>query len=191
MIKTILSASLLLFACLGIAASAQRPAYDPTSPTGIRVPPKTIIVDQGCRILQNPAAVVMTNVKPRWRKDEIMCHVENVLNSNHPEERISGGIEQRNLVYVTEQTYVLQNVTDAPVVFEVQEFVPAEWQVDSDPQPVDTVPITGKKGSAAIFRVNAQPGEIVRLHTGRRHTEMGKAKPVKIAVPGTGSSGGN
>jgi hypothetical protein len=179
--RTIFATAVLLFASLGIAASGQRPAYDPTSPTGVRLPPKTIIVDQACRILQNPAAVVMTNVKPRWHKDEIMCHVEGVHNSDHVEERISAGLEQKNWVFVTEQTYVLQNISDAPVVFEVQEYVPEGWQVDSDPQPVDTVPIAGKKGDAAIFRVNAEPGEIVRLHTGRRHTEMGKAKPVKIA----------
>jgi len=187
---TNLSAMLLALPAISFVASAQRPAYDPKAPTGVDLPPQTIVVDGDCKVLQNPGAPA--EVKPRWKKDEILCHLETVLNSDHPEERISGGMAQKSWVHVAEQTYVMQNVADGPVVFEVRNYVPQGWQVDSDPQPVETVPLTGKKGGwAAIFRVNAQPGEIVRLHTGMRHTEVGKAKPVKVAVPGLSAPAGN
>jgi hypothetical protein len=92
-------------------------------------------------------------------------------------------MRQREHISISEQEYLLQDVTAGPVIFEVREFVPSQWQVDSDPQPVETVAFSGKNvGSAAVFRVNAQPGETVRLHVGLRDAKMGKPKVVKPAV---------
>jgi hypothetical protein len=44
--------------------------------------------------------------------------------------------------------------------------------VDSDPQPAEM------EGSTAVFRVYAEPGEIVRLHVGVRRTTELKPKTI-------------
>jgi hypothetical protein len=61
-------------------------------------------------------------------------------------------------------TRLLQNVTDAPAVFVVRQDIPEDWTVDSDPSPVTM------EGMTAVFRVLAEPGQIVRLHVGIRNT---------------------
>jgi hypothetical protein len=78
----------------------------------------------------------------------------------------------RREVEVDEQEYVLQNVTMKPVAFVVEQPVAKGWTVDSDPQP------TEMQGATAIFRVHAEPGEIVRLHVGVRRTTELKPKPI-------------
>lgn len=54
----------------------------------------------------------------------------------------------------------MQNPTDKPAVFIVRHGVPKNWKVDSDPKP------SSMDGSTAVFRVNAEPGQRVRLHVG-------------------------
>jgi hypothetical protein len=97
--------------------------------------------------------------------DHAICHLESVLTSHHIEEALRDGVRQRNTVTVAEQEYLLQNVTSAPVTFVVEHALPEDWKVDSDPQPVKVVDDT------AFFRVNAAPGQIVRLHVGAHHAE--------------------
>jgi hypothetical protein len=90
---------------------------------------------------------------------------ESVHASHHVEEALRDGVRLRNKVRVVEQEYLLQNVTSAPVTFVVEHVLPDDWKVDSDPQPVKVVDNT------AFFRVNAEPGQIVRLHVGDRHAD--------------------
>jgi hypothetical protein len=115
---------------------------------------REIHVDQNCRIVQGSSL----------QTDPEICHLESVHTSNHIEETINDGA-QRNFVQISEQDYLLQDVTTEPVTFVVEHFVPKEWQIDSDPQP------TLMNGSTAVFRVNAQPGQIVRLHVGMRNSK--------------------
>lgn len=99
------------------------------------------------------------------RNDHAICHLESVHTSHHVEEALRDGVMQRNNVTVAEQEYLLQNVTSAPVTFVVEHALPDDWKVDSDPQPVKVIDNT------AFFRVNAEPGQIVRLHVGAHHAE--------------------
>jgi len=171
-----------------LAAGAQQPASQPTSaPVVHRIaysPFPEIRVDDSCHLLPDPAHPVIAKKKPRLHTDPVICHLESVLSSGHREETIIGNELHRSDVSITEQTYVLQNVTTEPAVFVVQQSVPEGWAVDSDPQPVETV------GSTAVFRANAQPGEIVHLHVGLRHTKPLTTKILKKSpLPPTESSG--
>jgi hypothetical protein len=80
------------------------------------------------------------------------------LSSQHVEEKLTDG--QRSLVRVAEQEYVVQNPTDKPAIFIIRHDIPKNWIVDSDPQP------SGMDGSTAVYRLNADPGQRVRLHVG-------------------------
>ena len=119
-----------------------------------------IVVDQSCRILPDSDPAVLGDHNDAFR-DPVVCHLESVLASRHIEERISSG--DRSLVRIREHEFILQNVTDSPAVFVVRQAVPEGWSVDSDPQP------TTVDGETAVFRVDAEPGQIVRLHVGLRN----------------------
>ena len=108
--------------------------------------------------------------------DPVICRLEFVHTSNHLEETVKDGVTRSSVVTISEQEYLLQNVTAQPVIFVVEQQVAEGWQVDSDPQPA------GMIGSTALFRVNAEPGQIVRLHVGERH-----AHPI---IAPTGLTGG-
>jgi hypothetical protein len=96
--------------------------------------------------------------------DLAVCHLESKLTSNHVKGEVVNGAVQRSVVVVKEQEYLLQNEFQTPVVFVVEHPVPEGWTVDSDPQP------TKMEGKMALFRVTAQPEQIVRLHVGEQHT---------------------
>jgi len=112
-----------------------------------------VYVDDSCQVM-TPGG--------QFRSDADVCHLDGagVQVSSHIAARDVDGVRQHSLVNVREQTYLLQNIDSEPVVFVVAQQVPAGWHVDSDPQPSQL------KGSVAIFRVSAQPGQIVRLHVG-------------------------
>lgn len=120
----------------------------------------SIVVDQSCRISPDSDPAVLGDHNDAFR-NPLICHLESVLASRHIEERISSG--DRSLVRIREHEFILQNVTDSPAVFVVRQTVPEGWSVDSDPQPSST------EDSTAVFRVNAEPGQIVRLHVGLRN----------------------
>jgi hypothetical protein len=61
-------------------------------------------------------------------------------------------------------------VTAGPITFVVEQPLRKDWLVDSDPLPQEVV------GSTAMFRVGADPGQIVRLHVGVRHSVAKKPK---------------
>jgi hypothetical protein len=148
------------------APDTARPPYDGSdSPNA----PKRIYIDQDCRIEPDPAHP-LPGKKPRPFSDSTICHLETVSQSNHIEEKIVGDELYRSRVHIAEQEYVLQNITEGQVLFIVQHAVSADWTVDSDPQPVST------EGDIAVFPVYAEPGQIVRLHVGLRHTQPLKTK---------------
>jgi hypothetical protein len=97
--------------------------------------------------------------------DPVICHLEYVHTSKHLEDTVKDGMTRNSVVTISEQEYLLQNVTAEPVIFVVEQHVAEGWQVDSDPQPTEMV------GSTALFRVNAEPGQIVRLHVGERRAD--------------------
>lgn len=158
-----------MLALVPLFAAAQqpsRPAYDGSGAPDVAL---QIHVDARCRIVPE-AAHPFPGHKPGPFRDANICHTETVLNSVHREEQISGNQLLRSNVRVSEQTYVLQNITGDHVVFVLEFPVPDGWKIDSDPQP------NRFDGPVAIFPVHAQPGEIVRLHVGMRHTTALKPK---------------
>jgi hypothetical protein len=126
-------------------------------------PPRIeIVVDQTCLIAPESNPAVLGDHTDSFR-DPVICHLESNLSSHHIEEQTKDGERSRSLVRIREHEFLLQNVTDAPAVFVVRQDVPEDWTVDSDPQPV------AMDGSTAVFRVQAEPGQIVRLHVGMRN----------------------
>jgi hypothetical protein len=166
----------LLWAGAQAAAGAQGPETVPaTTEMTIASVPLTagdgaIYVDERCALLPDPAAAPKDKLKPRW--DPAICHLETINHSEHREEAEVGAEMLRRKVEVSEQEYVLQNVTMKPVAFVVKQPVPKGWRVDSDPQPA------AMEGTTAVFRVYAEPGEIVRLHVGVRKTTQLKPKTI-------------
>ncbi len=163
---------------LGTWASATAVAQN--SPGAARVPydgsdsqsgPKPIHVDEKCRILPGSKGIPLSK-KTRPYNDWAICDLENQDESTHWEEKIAGNELQRWFVRVREQTFVLQDISDQPVVFIVRFNVPQGWFVDSDPQPWQTV------GQTAYFRAYVKPGETVRLHVGVRRMWPQKPKPI-------------
>jgi len=122
-------------------------------------------VDRSCKILQEESNALSDYAEIDLRNDRAICHLESVLTSHHVEEALRDGVRLRSKVTVEEQEYLLQNVTYEPVTFVVEHALPDDWKVDSDPQPVKVVDNT------AFFRVNAEPGQIVRLHVGERYRD--------------------
>lgn len=164
MVRNCLSAAALLgvgfmLGCAhhsAVSVAAARPALPP--------PLKEIHVDRSCRILLDGSNALAKSTEANPLDEQAICHLESVLTSHHVEEALSGGVQQRSMVTIAEQDYLLQNVTPAPVMFVVEHALPSGWNVDSDPQPVKIA------GNTAFFRVNAEPGQVVRLHVGTRHT---------------------
>jgi hypothetical protein len=130
-----------------------------------------IHVDQDCRILPDPAHAP-PGKKPKPYADSAICHLEHVFESQHVEENIQGDQLMRWHVQVHEHEFVLQDISDAPVTFVVEQVIPRDWTVDSDPQPKQMI------GQTAYFPVIVQPGQIVRLHVGMRRQSPMRAKPI-------------
>lgn len=166
-----------IFALVPLLATAQqppsRPAYDGSGSPDVAL---QIHVDGKCRILPE-AAHPFPGHKPGPFRDANICHIEGALGSEHREEQITGNQLLRSNVRVSEQTYVLQNISGDHVVFVLEFPVPVGWQIDSDPQP------NRFEGPNAIFPVHAQPGEIVRLHVGMRRVTPLPAKTISATAP--------
>lgn len=122
-----------------------------------------IAVDRSCKILPDSDPSVMGDHYDAFR-DDAVCHLESVSSSHHIEEKISEGERSRFFVRVAEQEYLMQNVTDKPAIFVVRHTVPKNWTVDSEPQPVSV------EDTTAVFQVNAEPGQRMRLHVGMRRS---------------------
>ena len=150
--KFVLASSLclLLWNAAAFALAAQSTTADESSRW------QQVYVDDHCRVLA-PDAELESN------PDVCRLDGRGVLRSSHVAAREVDGVVLHAKVDVVEQTYLLQNIHSEPVVFVVAEEVPDGWHIDSDPQP------QALKGNFAIFRVSAQPGQIVRLHVGMAH----------------------
>ncbi|HEX3941152.1 MAG TPA: M56 family metallopeptidase [Acidobacteriaceae bacterium] len=129
-----------------------------------QAPPPQIIVDKSCLIQPESDPFVLGDHYNGFHDDAI-CHLESVLSSHHTEEKITDGETSHFFVQVNEQEYVLQNPTDKPAVFIIRHDVPENWTVDSDPQP------SSMDGSTAVFQVNAEPGQRIRLHVGMHQSQ--------------------
>jgi hypothetical protein len=129
-----------------------------------RAVPLPIVLDKSCRIEPDSDPLIVGDHVEAFRDDAI-CHLESVLSSQHIEEKITDGQRSHFTVRVAEQEYVVQNPTDKPTVFIVHHEVPKNWIVDSDPQP------SSVDGSTAVFRLNAEPGQRVRLHVGMHRSD--------------------
>ena len=165
MSKTRLSVAVLLG--IGIALGFSHPsAFSQSSASGPPPAPlKEIHVDRSCKILQDESDALSDLTEADLQSDHAICHLESVFTSHHVEEALRDGVMLRNDVTVREQEYLLQNVTSEPVTFVVEHVLPDDWKVDSDPQPVKIV------DNKAFFRVNAEPGQIVRMHVGEHHAD--------------------
>jgi hypothetical protein len=178
---------ILLASALGASAGMARsqdapsvpkaPARDPYSPY------QQIHVDQECRILPESSVPITGTKKAKPTRDPVVCHLEGLKSSQHMEEKVSGNQLLRSRVNITEQEYLLQDIDTQPEIFVVEQLVPEGWVVDSDPQP------TRVAGATAIFRVNAQPGETVRLHVGLRHAKP--LRPRMIRASNQAATNGN
>jgi hypothetical protein len=156
--------------CL-LHADARRPAYPIVH---------EIQVDEDCRVMPDPAHPVVDGKKPKPRVDELVCQIDGEHNSERVEETIVGNERRRTRVAVDEKEFVLQNITQDRVIFVVEQPVGKGWMVDSDPQPAELRKVNS--GSLAVFRVYAEPGEIVHLHVGARHTTPMKTKIIRTAA---------
>jgi hypothetical protein len=136
----------------------------PAKQTEDQAAPLSIVVDKSCRIEPESDPLIVGDHVDAFRDDAI-CHLESVLSSQHIEEKITDGERFRFSVKVAEQEYVVQNPADKPTVFIVRHDVPESWIVDSDPQP------SSMDGSTAVFRLNAEPGQRVRLHVGMHRSD--------------------
>lgn len=135
----------------------------------------SIMVDKSCLIRPESDSSILGDHNDAFR-DESICHLESVLSSHHMEEKIADGQRSSFLVRVQEQEYILQNPTDQPAVFTVRHELPENWTVDSYPQP------SSMDGSTAVFQVNAEPGQRVRLHVGVRRSYP--VNPNQAELPG-------
>ena len=145
-----LSTLAFVFAATLLVAPSQEPA-----------PRIQIVVDQSCLIQPESDPAIMGDHITAF-SDSAICHREAVFSSRHIEEKITDGVQSHFLVRIAEQEYLLENPTDKPTVFVVRQNVPANWTVNSDPRPARM------DGSMAVFEVNAEPGQVVRLHVGLR-----------------------
>ncbi|HTB96397.1 MAG TPA: hypothetical protein VK716_05280 [Terracidiphilus sp.] len=155
------------------ANPAPRPTYDGSdSPDA----PLQIHVLDDCRIVPVPDQFAPPK-KQRPFQDSHICHLESINSSAHTEEHILGTRLYRDNVRISEHEFVLQNIAPDPVVFVVQQQLPKDWSIDSDPQPSKVV------GDTAFFPVHAAPGQIVRLHVGMRRTIPMKPETISQKSP--------
>jgi hypothetical protein len=135
-----------------------------TAQSADSAPGRQIYVDDHCQVLASGSS--------QFQADPDVCHFDGagMQRSTHLAAKEVDGIRRHTLVNIAEQTYMLQDIESEPVVFVVAQQVPEGWHVDSDPQPVQV------RNHVAIFRVTAQPGQIVRLHVGvARETPLAAA----------------
>jgi hypothetical protein len=166
MSKSRLSVAALLGIAIALGLGHPSAFSQSSAPAQPLSPLKEIHVDRKCKVLQDESDALSDLTEADLRNDHAICHLESVHTSHHVEEALRDGVMSRSKVTVVEQEYLLQNVTSEPVTFVVEHVLPDDgWKIDSDPQPVKIV--DGK----AFFRVNAEPGQIVRLHVGERHAD--------------------
>jgi hypothetical protein len=111
-----------------------------------------------CRIYNKNTA----DKKPRYFRNAGICHQESKNQVKEAEDTLKDGVMVRVTYEIKESEYLLHNFTDHPVAFVLDQRLPDGWHVITDPQPISV------DDHLAIYRVLAQPGQTVRLHTGQR-----------------------
>jgi hypothetical protein len=170
-VTTAYSMVLLLGAAVGPGAIAQQQPSPSTQQRQDYYSYDEIRIDEDCRILPD-LANVQPGKKARPQTDANICHLEDETTSEHVEQRVAGNQLLRNHVEVQEHTLVLWNPWNTLVTFVVQQIVPKNWTIDSDPSPRQMI------GQVAFFPVQVQPGKVERLHVGMRHTSPMRAKSI-------------
>jgi len=117
-----------------------------------------IHITGNCRIYQKNTP----NKKPRFFTDPGICHQESAKHLIETQTSLQNSVPVRVEYEINESDYLLHNFTDHPVAFVLDQKLADGWQVITDPQPMDV------SGQMATYRVLAQPGQTVRLHTGQR-----------------------
>ncbi len=115
-----------------------------------------------CRIYNREPLDKTAEKKPRYFRDAGICHQESKKHLKAAENTLKDGALVRVNYKINESDYLLHNFTSHPVAFVLDQPLPAGWHVITDPQPIST------DDHLAIYRVLAQPGQTVRLHTGQR-----------------------
>lgn len=131
-------------------------------------PPASFVeihVDQTCKLWLDESDALSGAIDMNQLDKLATCRLEGKHTSHHTEDASIDGVTEHSDVTIAEQEYLLQNLSSAPMRFVVEHPLPEDWTVDSDPQPVKIV------DNKAYFRVEAEPGQIVRLHVGERHVE--------------------
>jgi hypothetical protein len=126
--------------------------------------PGEIFVDQQCRVfIPEPSAPGVPDAPPHFRPNRYMCHIESPHESTRWVEDIENGVVKHKVIRIVEKMYILSAPPDSPVTFYVEQPMPKGGEVDSVPQPITY------QNSVAIFQVQADPGQTVRLHVGIRY----------------------
>jgi hypothetical protein len=123
--------------------------------------PGQIYVDQWCRTFIPDPSSAQTG--PRYHSDRYVCHFESPHSSVRREDYLKNGVVKHRWVRIDEKEYLLSGPPDAPVTFYIEQPLPQGGRVDSDPQPVSI------ENGVAVFQVQAEPGQTVRLHIGIRY----------------------
>jgi hypothetical protein len=117
-----------------------------------------IHVTGDCRIYNKNTA----DKKPRYFRNPGICHQESQKHLTEAEDTLKDGVMARVTYEINESDYLVHNFTSHPVAFVLDQPLPEGWHVITDPQPIAI------NDHMATYRVLAQPGQTVRLHTGQR-----------------------
>lgn len=93
-----------------------------------------------------------------------VCHLDSQVTANRVKGELVNGAVQRSVVVMKEKDYLMKNQFERPVVFVVEQPVPAGWEIATEPGPDKMV------GNVALYKAVALPGQMVRLHAGEQHT---------------------
>jgi hypothetical protein len=135
-------------------------------------PVREVHVDGYCHILTDPA-LVKPGKKLKLRFDDEICNVDQLKGNEHLETRDEADTRTRYWVWTAEHEFHLQNTTNAPQTFIVEQPVPRDWFIDSDPRPAEM------HGQTALFRIEVAPHRIVQLHVGMRREKAIGTKKLK------------
>jgi hypothetical protein len=178
-----------LLACFLLLAAAAmgnpRPQATQSSAPPAAGVPNEIHVDPKCRIQPDPTHPDTGKQRAHGRTNWTICHLDSVSSSDHVEETVVGNERRRSWIIVQEQEYILQNVTTTPMTFVVEQPLGKDWAIDSEPKPTEMA------GATAVFRVQAEPRQIVRLHVGMRHTAPMRTRIIRNAPPSAPAASSN
>lgn len=153
---------IFVLACMGLCAGLSAQENNSSSLNGLpRVEtPTEIHIDENCRISRTVPK--LNGSKQVVYKDKKVCSVDAENVSKREVIENVDGQQERTTVTIREHTFALHNSGAQAVRFVVEQKVPKDWQIDSDPQPEQIV------RGAAIFLVNVEPSQTVNLHVGER-----------------------